>query len=204
MDFAKPMASLFVVLVTLIFVGTATAASGQVAPIGASLAHQDSWGLGVLSWSEVVPITDDTGRSFDSTAQFYSPSVHFVRRRNRARDGFLYEAYALYGKVDIQAEGGLTYFQKRVTAYGMGGAVGWYFRPESKQVYIGFSAPIQYRHVDWTQPEGGSVSKKDTAAIGASLDFRWRWTADIGINQRVGTLLGYRGALWMVQLEWTL
>lgn len=169
-------------------------------------APQKSWGVGIMSWHEEVQVKDSTGNSFDSNVQVYTPSLHYGIRNYRNHDGFLYEGYLFYGKADIQsADPNLTYFQKRVPVYGAGASVGWYFRPEGRQVNIGFSAPVQIRHADWTiPPSGGDVSKKDTYSIGAMLDMRWRLTPDLAINQRVGTFFGQKGALWMMNLEWTL
>ncbi len=136
----------------------------------------------------------------------YTPSFHYAWRENRANDGLLYEAYAFYGKADIQSEDiALIYFQKRVPMYGIGGSAGWYWRPESKQVNLGLSVPLQMRHVDWTNPpDGGGVNKKDQFNLGLMLDLRWRMTPDLAINQRVGTFFGIKGSLWMANLEWTL
>ena len=174
--------------------------------VEASAVIQKSWGVGIMSWPEEVQIKDKTGNSFDAVVQMYTPSFHYGVRNYRAHDGFLYEGYLFYGKADIQSESpALTYFQKRVPVYGVGASVGWYYRPEGKQVNIGFSAPLQVRHADWTiPPDGGDVSKKEVFSIGAMLDLRWRLTPDLAINQRVGTFFGNKGALWMMNLEWTL
>lgn len=194
MVFAKPIALIFVILAGLLSLKSAA----HAAPVR-------SWGVGVMSWPETVKITDNTGRGFDSTAQFYTPSIHLGSRENRKTDGFLYEFYGFFGKADIQSEGGLTYFQKRVSVYGVGGAVGWYFRPEGKQVNFGFSAPLQVRSADWTQPPtGGSVAGKQAVTVGAVIDARWRLTQDLAINQRIGGFFGHKSALWMLNLEWTL
>jgi len=164
-----------------------------------------SWGVGIMSWPETIQITDQNGRSHDSTVQVYTPSVHYGLRTYRPRDGFLYEGYFFYGKADIQSDSAsLTYFQKRVPVYGVGGSVGWYFRPEGRQVNIGFTMPVQVRHADWTNPPGGDVNKKELFAVGLMLDMRWRLTEDLAVNQRVGSFAGYKGALWMMNLEWTL
>lgn len=193
MVFTKPIAPCLVALMLFLI---SDAASALV---------QRSWGVGIMSWPEEVQISDMTGRGFDSTVQFYTPSVHFGQRTNRRKDGILYEAYLFYGKADVQAGNGLTYFQKRVPVYGFGGAIGWYFRPSSRQVNIGLSLPLQFRRADWTEPPtGGSVSNKDRFALGAVLDARWRLTKDLAINQRVGGFLGHKSALWMINVEWTL
>ncbi len=175
-------------------------------PVAARSIAQKSWGVGIMSWSEMVVVTDKNGNSADARTQMYTPSFHYALRENRATDGLLYEGYAFYGKADIQSESiSLIYFQKRVPMYGFGGSVGWYWRPEAKQVNIGVSAPLQMRHVDWTSPpDGGGVDKKDQFNLGLMLDMRWRMTADIAINQRVGTFFGIKGSLWMANLEWTL
>ncbi|MEZ0391666.1 MAG: hypothetical protein ACAH59_05590 [Pseudobdellovibrionaceae bacterium] len=166
---------------------------------------QRSVGVGFMSWPEQVDVTDSTKRSFPSTAQFYTPSFHYGHRDYRNRDGYLYEGYAFFGSADIESGGGLTYFQRRVPVYGFGGAVGWYFRPNSRQVNIGFSLPMQIRHAQWTDPPGGGeVSNKNLIAIGAVIDARWRLTRDFAINQRFGGFLGYKSALWMMNVEWTL
>jgi hypothetical protein len=174
--------------------------------VGASAAPlQKSWGVGIMSWPEKVQVTDGTGQSYDSNVQVYTPSLHFGARNYHARDGLLYEGYVFYGKADIQSDSvSLVYFQKRVPVYGAGVSYGWYYRPEGKQVNIGFTVPVQVRHADWTNPPGGGVNKKEVFAIGLMLDTRWRLTPDIAINQRVGTFTGNKGALWMMNLEWTL
>ncbi len=172
----------------------------------ASAAPQKSWGIGIMSWPEKVQVTDKTGNSFDSSVQVYTPSLHYGWRNYRARDGILYEGYLFYGKADIQSDSAaLTYYQKRVSVYGLGGSAGWYYRPEGRQVNIGFSVPLQFRHANWTEPPGGGdVSKKDLISVGLMLDMRWRLTEDAAINQRIGTFAGYKGALWMMNFEWTL
>jgi hypothetical protein len=168
-------------------------------------AIQKSWGIGIMSWSEEVQVKDQTGNSFDSQVQVYTPSLHYGNRHYRAHDGLLYEGYVFYGKADIQSESmALTYFQKRVPVYGGGASIGWYYRPEGRQVNIGPTIPVQVRHADWTVPPGGDVSKKEIFSVGLMLDLRWRLTEDLAINQRVGTFLGNKGTLWMANLEWTL
>ncbi len=190
----KPVAPLIVTLFAL-----------SLFSLSSFAAPQKSWGVGIMSWPEQIQVTDSLGRNFDATAQFYTPSVHYGNRIYRQNDGFLYEVYGFYGKADIQADLGLTYFQKRVSVYGIGGAVGWYARPEGKQVNIGFSLPIQVRQANWAAPtDGGDVNKRQLFAIGAVLDARWRLTSELALNQRIGAFLGYKSALWMMNIEWTL
>jgi hypothetical protein len=168
---------------------------------------QDSWALGLMAWPEKIKITDEFGVTHDANVQIYTPSFHLARRETKADYGYIYEAFAFFGKADVQTEPGssLTYFQKRVGVYGFGGAAGVFYRPESKQINIGVSAPIQYRKANFTSPPiGGGITKKDVFAVGLMFDFRWRINPDIAINQRVGTYLGQPGSLWMFNLEWTL
>ena len=139
MVFAIPIASFFVRLSILVLALFSTL-SASAAPL------QKSWGVGILSWPEKVQVTDGTGQSFDSSVQVYAPSLHFGARNYHSRDGLLYEGYLFYGKADIQSDSAsLTYFQKRVPIYGAGASYGWYYRPEGKQVNIGFTVPVQVR-----------------------------------------------------------
>lgn len=165
-------------------------------------------GVGIMSWQEQIRISGPNGTSYDATAQLYSPSLHYISRGLFSpSEGLVYEGYVLYGKADIQdnTSGVLNYFQKRVSMMGLGAAVGWFYRPEGKQVDIGVSLPVQYRKVDWTEPAGGyTVSKKDVFAVGAVLDFRWLLTPGLALHQRIGGFVGYQSALWMMNLEWTL
>ncbi len=168
---------------------------------------QDSWAVGIMAWPEKIKITDEFGVSHDANVQIYAPSFHLSRRETRARYGIIYEVYAFFGKADVQTEPGenLSYFQKRVGVYGFGGDVGVFLRPEAKQINIGISAPLQYRKANFTNPPvGGSVTNKDIFSLGWMLDFRWRITPDVAINQRVGSFLGQPGSLWMINAEWTL
>lgn len=169
--------------------------------------RQDSWAVGIMAWPEKIKITDEFGVSHDANVQFYVPSFHLSRRETRAKYGIIYEVYAFFGKADVQTEPGenLSYFQKRVGVYGLGGDVGVFLRPEAKQINIGVSAPIQFRKANFTNPPvGGKVSNKDIFSIGWMFDLRWRITPDVAINQRVGSFLGQPGSLWMINAEWTL
>lgn len=164
-------------------------------------------GIGIMSWQEQIKISGPNGTSYDATAQMYTPSVHYSSRNYFGREGILYEGYAMYGMADIQDSTGgvLNYFQKRVSMKGLGAAVGWFYRPEGKQVDIGVALPVQFRHITWTEPAGGyTVSKKDVFAVGGVLDMRWLLTPGLALHQRIGGFVGYQSALWMMNLEWTL
>lgn len=215
MGYANSMALVYVILIS--FPGFAQQAAkgtspptakSTVAPVAPRTSiTQKAWGVGLIGWPEKVKITDEFGVNHDANVQFYTPSFHFTFRNIRAKYGFIYEGYAFFGKADIQNEPGssLSYFQKRVGVYGVGGLAGIFTRPASKQISVGVSAPVQYRVASWTSPpNGGAVNNKSLFALGLMLDLRWRITEDMGINQRIGQFLGQPGSLWMFDLEWTL
>lgn len=204
MGLANPVAFISLILVTSL--SWSQTVKSKTAPPKTSIL-QDSWAVGLMAWPEKIEITDEFGVSHKANVQIYCPSFHIVRRDTRAHYGLIYELYAFYGKADVQTESGesLTYFQKRVGVYGLGGEAGVFMRPESKQVNVGISAPVQFRKANFTNPPaGGNVTKKESYAIGLMLDFRWRINPDLAFNQRVGTFMGQPGSLWMFNLEWTL
>ena len=178
--------------------------SGAAQKISSSLPKQKSVGFGLIAWPEAITISDSNNQSVEATAQFYAPLVNYTQRTYRSRDGFSYEAYGFFGYADIGSSENIVYFQRRVPVFGFGGSAGWFFRPESKQVNVGFSLPVQYRHASWTSPPGGSVGNKDTFSIWGSLDARWRLTRTLELNQRIGGFLGSKNTLWNISLAWTL